>query len=46
MSNENTFDPSMGKVIPVDIEKEMRKSFWIIPCLLLSAGRCRMCGTV
>ena len=27
MSNENTFDPSMGKVIPVDIEKEMRKSF-------------------
>lgn len=27
MSNEVTFDPTMGKIIPVDIEKEMKKSF-------------------
>lgn len=27
MSNEVTFDPNIGKVIPVDIEREMKKSF-------------------
>ncbi len=27
MSNEITFDPNIGKVIPVDIEREMKKSF-------------------
>lgn len=27
MNNETSFDPNIGKVIPVDIEKEVKKSF-------------------
>ena len=34
-----------NKIINVDLEKEIKKSFWTIPCRLLCRAPCPMYGT-
>ncbi len=39
---ENQELQAQEKIINVDIEREMKKSFWTIPCQLLFPAHCRM----